>query len=239
MKPVDSSCKICGTVLDPSGEGVRVCAVCKGRSHEECWNHLGGCIEPECRKQLRAADRDATTVAGQRREALARRRLGWIAGQEIGAAPDFHPEEQKHRIAASLLGIAAALAYLNAYPNLAQVFGGCALLIAALLWTHMRDRSAGRIHRWIPAEAAPSDGLRLADWLLELDRAGELGIPLSDFGKDFLPAAEDRRLFDDASKLTILKVDAGRDGKVVTIGEVGERLVAEARSREPRFLEAT
>lgn len=235
MGEMDGKCQVCGTVLARSGEGVVLCPTCKEGAHEECWTHLGGCVSPECRKASREAQRESTSggsVVTRRREALVRRRLGWIMANEMGIVPEYHPEEARLRAGTVVCAILTVVLGAYGLANLAKIFGGCALFVCALLWVHKNDRKAGRVHRWIPADRAPAVGLKLADWVLVLEASGGGGIPLADFGREYLGEPDDRKLLDEvtAAKYVEIREDAG--GKTVLLAPAAVPLVDEARSRE-------
>lgn len=231
---MNSSCQVCGTVLDPEGEGVRICPVCKSGSHDECWQHLGGCIQPECRKQMRKdAANAADTIPQRRQSALIRRRLSWIVAQELGWVSDFHPEEWRHALIAFVCFALSATTLILRYWILFEVLVGLTMFFLFLRWAHRRSRKKGQVPRWIPADAAPRDGVQVADWLLYLEGAGEHGRPSQQFGQDFLSEPSSRELFD---RLIQQKVFA-TENQLVKLTPISLRFVDEARSRAvPRAL---
>lgn len=228
---MNSRCQVCGTVLDPGGEGVRICPTCRGASHDECWNHLGGCLQPECRKVVRADGAGSGAIPGDRRTALVRRRLSWIVAQEMRLAPDFHPDERRYGVAAlACVGLSAA-AHLHGIDLGVQVFVPSTLLLAGLLALHRRQRRLGMIHRWIPAGSAPARALEVADWMLFVDEAGEGGRPLEQFGEDFLHGRREMELLEDTQRFHLLARVTVEGDKRMVLGESGHALIQEARAR--------
>ncbi len=163
-----------------------------------------------------------------RREALARRRLGWIVAQELGAESSVHPEEIRLRMGMVACGVVALTAWSYGIELVAQVFGASAFLILGLLLSHRRDRNMGRIHRWIPAGNAPPVGLRIADWILWLDHE-KVAVAIADFGRHNLGEPEDRQLLERAERAGMVAVDRSADK--VGLTEAARNLLEEARSR--------
>jgi len=238
---VNSKCRVCGTVLDPEGEGVRVCPTCKGASHEECWGHLGGCIEPSCR---RAATEERTGgplgMPMRRRGALIRRRLAWIVAHELHMVPEFHPDERRYSVGALACVLLAGAAEVLELELLLQLFGPGAILMGGLLLLHRRQRRKGYIHRWIPAGPAPAQALEVADWVLFVEEGGEGGRPVEQFGEDYLATPRERTMFDDAVTVGLLKLAKAGGKPKVFLAANGAKPLEEARSRVgPRDLEST
>lgn len=233
MAKMNTRCKVCGTVLHPEGEGVRICPSCKNASHDECWTHLGGCIDPNCRRAARggAESQDTVSLGSRRQGALLRRRLAWILGQELGMAPDFHPDERKYAFATVICVLVTAFAGYRGITLLMQIFGPSALLLAGLLALHKRQRRKGLIHRWIPAGSAPEEALVLADWLLFVEGGGERGRPAPQFSEDFLAGDRDRRMFEDARRRKLLNLVSQQGEGKLFLGENGATWMQEARSR--------
>lgn len=233
MGGMNNRCKVCGTVLDPEGEGVRICPCCKGASHDECWAHLGGCIDPECRKAAKAerGGPEDVSLGSRRQGALIRRRLAWIVAQEMGMASDYHPDEQKYAFATIVCSLVFGYSLVKGIPVLTQIFGPAAVLLVGLLALHRRQRRRGLIHRWIPAGSAPERALQLADWLLFVDGGGSRGRPAPQFHEDYIHGDSERGLFEEARGRRVLDVaSVGGEGKL-HLGEVGGDWVHEARRR--------
>ena len=229
---MNSSCQVCGTVLDKSGAGVRICPTCGQSAHSECWSHLGGCIHPGCRKQAREATEAAAPALGQRRHgALIRRRLSWIIAQEMRMAPDFHPDERKLSMGAGVCAACAVCAEALEFGLFVQFFGPSTILLAGLLLLHRGQRKRGQIHRWIPADSAPEKAMKVADWLLFVESSDERGRPIKQFTEDYLGEPGARELFDRASRMGLFLLQGAGSQRNLALGPRGEDFVREAKKR--------
>lgn len=229
---MNSSCQVCGTVLDKSGVGVRICPTCGVGAHEECWTHLSGCLQPACRKQAKAATESAAPALGERRHgALIRRRLAWIVAQEMRMAPDFHPDERKLGMGAGVCAVCAGLAEVLEVSLMAQFFAPSTILLAGLMLLHRGQRKRGQIHRWIPAGSAPERALEVADWLLFVEAGGERGRPIKQFTEDYLGVPANRELFDRASRMGLFLLKGAGTQRALGLGPRGDEFLDEAKKR--------
>lgn len=235
---MDPSCQVCGTVLDESGEGVRVCPTCKRGTHEECWSHLGGCIDPACRKLAkRPVDPGLGDAAAVRRSALERRRLAWIAAQETRLAREYHPLERGLFSGAAACLVVAAGAEVTDSWRVVQLAMPAAILLIGLALFHRGQRRRGQVHRWIPAGSAPDKGVKLADWLLRVEGEGR-GVETQGFQAEYLGTDELKRFFEDACRGDVFRLKTVGGARRVVLGPRGEAFLEEARRRRAPSLPA-
>lgn len=172
----------------------------------------------------------------RRKEALVRRRLAWIAAQRLGVAPDYHPDELRLKLAAAVCAVATGTGYVYEVVAAVQAFAMSTGVVLLLLTLHRRERRLGRIHRWIPAENAPPEGVLAADLLLELEAAGAAGIPEPAFRQAHQGEPQGLEALELCLRVGL--VVRSPDHTRLMLGAGGRAVVDEAKSRAvPRSLE--
>jgi len=55
-EPEKMVCQVCEEEVDTSLQTQRICPICQGTYHFDCWEDNGGCAEPDCRTDWYSLD---------------------------------------------------------------------------------------------------------------------------------------------------------------------------------------